>query len=783
VAIRPVELRDLREQPMSSPVRQYKQPSKAETAVGIGLNTVALAGGVSGLSQATDHFRRRVFNIPIDARSTEEKAAARLAKVPSKPLKAAVRPILEHPRGAAIGLAGGAMGLHATELVGDVLARRSFRRQQQANKDSVGKALTPFASVAPKDKHIFPTKPKKVGVQGAGLASKPTSVASNPQSQNGQVLKGFVMSDLGNETPFGSRSLAAEDVSKGMLGVALAGAKSLRGGANIIGRQLRSEGGAKTVGNQLAQGFRGRTAGMSRNAEMGEKLGQRVQGVNPRSPFPTHAGPTSPMRSPIMPAFRIGYRAPEIAGAAGLGLGAGALGEAHGRHVSKAAMGPRTAARAQELAGKLAGRRAFTPKEKTVLAGKQHRAQGLVERSHETAEQSADWRKFGGEQDREDRGFNKARNFVERFDWDQKTGARRKAIPGYKTSPPRQRALTGDNKTYLGMPNNPGTGTRQGLGAGRGGETVDYEYTGNRRVRKSTDRDRRAGKGFQQLGAAELAAAPVAGGAGAVGLHSMKRNIGQQKHWEEASTHMNGEAKINALVNSSKHELKAYKMAQLGGRGTAIGAGLAAFGATDLAIGHHLKNRGRKPVAKGMKPIRNVGAPFLRRYAGRNNPVKVTEIMARSKGNLALRAHDATHGLNPSGDALQRSNPFLPGATHQRGKLVMDMNGAAGRNADRAVSKAERRFDAESDRQRRVGISAGAGVAGGAGLGYAAHHHLKGSGAINYDKGRLLLNGRKAAGTHRGRIGLGLAAGSAIASSAGIGAYSYGTSERNRRWN
>lgn len=92
-------------------------------------------------------------------------------------------------------------------------------------------------------------------------------------------------------------------------------------------------------------------------------------------------------------------------------------------------------------------------------------------------------KRFKAEQDFSNRSRNKARNFVERFKYDENTGTRRLASK-HKTSPPRNRSLTQQDKRYLGLPGGEaGSGTRQGTSGTTG--LVNYQFTGNKRVRKS----------------------------------------------------------------------------------------------------------------------------------------------------------------------------------------------------------------------------------------------------------------------------------------------------------
>lgn len=93
----------------------------------------------------------------------------------------------------------------------------------------------------------------------------------------------------------------------------------------------------------------------------------------------------------------------------------------------------------------------------------------------------------------------------------------------------------------------------------------------------------------------------------------------------------------------------------------------------------------------------------------------------------------------------------------------------------------KRNFDAEADRQRRLGLYAGLGVGGGLVLGDAARRRL------NIQGSRLKSGGRRVRfdvpASRRGKAALAaLALGSAAGVGGGVGAYRLGVSERNNPW-
>ena len=95
------------------------------------------------------------------------------------------------------------------------------------------------------------------------------------------------------------------------------------------------------------------------------------------------------------------------------------------------------------------------------------------------------------------------------------------------------------------------------------------------------------------------------------------------------------------------------------------------------------------------------------------------------------------------------------------------------------VEKAHRRYDPEADRQRRLGLTAGAGAAGGAVLGGEA---------IRRSTVKLSdINGKPVKGVAfkhgKGRAGALLALGAAGSTGLGLSAYRKGVSERNNPWN
>lgn len=152
-------------------------------------------------------------------------------------------------------------------------------------------------------------------------------------------------------------------------------------------------------------------------------------------------------------------------GVAGVGLGAAA--GVYGKHKRKK----------QQVSkgwGGDATRRAANVSRKAKMA-----------RNMEDYRYKRDYKRDIARQDFEDRSFGKVRNFVERFDYDNATRTRRLAAPGLKTSPPRGRSLTRSDKSYAGLPGG-GNASFTGQGVGnKGGTLVDYQFTGNKRVRKA----------------------------------------------------------------------------------------------------------------------------------------------------------------------------------------------------------------------------------------------------------------------------------------------------------
>ena len=95
------------------------------------------------------------------------------------------------------------------------------------------------------------------------------------------------------------------------------------------------------------------------------------------------------------------------------------------------------------------------------------------------------------------------------------------------------------------------------------------------------------------------------------------------------------------------------------------------------------------------------------------------------------------------------------------------------------ISKRARRYDPEADRQRRMGLYAGAGVGTSAALASQAAPRLAGL----YDREKRTLKIPKLKGKSRGRTGLGLAALSAASGAGGVAAYRHGISRRNQPYN
>jgi len=105
------------------------------------------------------------------------------------------------------------------------------------------------------------------------------------------------------------------------------------------------------------------------------------------------------------------------------------------------------------------------------------------------------------------------------------------------------------------------------------------------------------------------------------------------------------------------------------------------------------------------------------------------------------------------------------------------------------ISKRARRYDPEADRQRRMGLYAGAGLGGGAVLARESADRLSNSvdrerRTVTVPKIKLKgLKGAELKAAKRGRSGLGLAALAALSSGGGVAAYRHGISRRNQPYN
>lgn len=91
------------------------------------------------------------------------------------------------------------------------------------------------------------------------------------------------------------------------------------------------------------------------------------------------------------------------------------------------------------------------------------------------------------------------------------------------------------------------------------------------------------------------------------------------------------------------------------------------------------------------------------------------------------------------------------------------------------ISKKVRRFDAEADRQRRLGVYEGAGAAGAATLGGLGIHQGRKTGLLTLKRLNAIQPGNRAAAA--------LLAGSAGAAGLGLAAHHRASSARNERWN
>ena len=101
--------------------------SPAEVRTGRILNGVAIAGGLNAMRMAGNEFRhaRKLTPAAAQARVSGNRVLSRVSQ--TKGFKALAR----HPKATAIGLAGGMMALHGSELVGDAISARSLRNQSK----------------------------------------------------------------------------------------------------------------------------------------------------------------------------------------------------------------------------------------------------------------------------------------------------------------------------------------------------------------------------------------------------------------------------------------------------------------------------------------------------------------------------------------------------------------------------------------------------------------------------------------------------------------------------
>lgn len=211
----------------------------------------------------------------------------------------------------------------------------------------------------------------------------------------------------------------------------------------------------------------------------------------------------------------------------------------------------------------------------------------------------------------------------------------------------------------------------------------------------------------------------------------------------------------------------------LGSNVLGLTAGAAATGAAlrdeRLAGGGRVAQRLYKIGQKIPKPIQRL-----------NDKLGAKGKAALAGGALALQAG------NMGGDVvanrvLARSAAAPPGKV-KKDESITDayISKADHTTGHGSIEKAHRRYDPEADRQRRLGLAAGAGAGGAVVLGSTAARHFTTD--VHHGEPKVKVKGI-AVKPKGGKKALLLTGGAAASGGLGLTAYRRGLSERNNPWN
>lgn len=215
----------------------------------------------------------------------------------------------------------------------------------------------------------------------------------------------------------------------------------------------------------------------------------------------------------------------------------------------------------------------------------------------------------------------------------------------------------------------------------------------------------------------------------------------------------------------TKQEKRERRQAQVGLASNILGI---------TAGGAALAAAARNPALR--KPSAANAGPVSRRVMGK---------IKSPKGQAALIAGGAAGALglqaaNLGGDLVANRVLARESGVGKSEQSIISKS-AEVRVTGHGVNIAKRNFNAEADRQRRLGLYAGAGVGTGVALGAQAMRGIKpikGAG----DKGELVRGLMVEGGKKAARRKAALAALAALSAGGGIAAYKRGISERNQPW-
>ena len=237
---------------------------------------------------------------------------------------------------------------------------------------------------------------------------------------------------------------------------------------------------------------------------------------------------------------------------------------------------------------------------------------------------------------------------------------------------------------------------------------------------------------------------------------------------------------IETMYHRSKgHLLKLAKAdtsrAEFERRQAQVGLASNVLGIT--AGGAALAAAAKNPALRPSKANARTAGPVSRRVMGKIKSAKGKKalIVGGAAGALGLQA------ANLGGDLVANRVLSRESGVGKSIEQSVISKSAEVRVTGHGVNIAKRNFDAEADRQRRLGLYAGAGLGTGVALGTQAVRGIKPVKGVGSKgemvRGLVVEGGKKAAGRKAA-----LAALAALSAGGGIAAYKRGISERNKPW-